>query len=30
MLKQEGKEYVLKLKRGSQALQVKLKMRRLI
>ncbi len=30
MLKQEGKEYVLKLKRGSQALQVKLKTRRLI
>ena len=30
MLKQEGKEYVLKLKRGSQELQVKLKMRRLI
>ncbi|MDX6529245.1 MAG: hypothetical protein QOH41_1535 [Blastocatellia bacterium] len=30
MLKQEGKVYVLKLKRGSQALQVKLKMRRLI
>ncbi len=30
MLKQEGKEYVLKLKRGSQTLQVKLKMRRLI
>jgi hypothetical protein len=30
MLKQEGKEYVLKLKRGSQTLQLKLKMRRLI
>jgi len=30
MLKQEGKEYVLKLKRGSQTLQVRLKMRRLI
>ena len=30
MLKQERKEYVLKLKRGSQALQVKLKTRRLI
>jgi hypothetical protein len=30
MLKHEGKEYVLKLKRGSQALQVKLKTRRLI
>jgi hypothetical protein len=30
MLKQEGKEYVLKLKRGSQTLEVKLKMRRLI
>lgn len=30
MLKQEGKDYVLKLKRGSQALQVKLKTRRLI
>jgi hypothetical protein len=30
MLKQEGKEYVLRLKRGSQALQVKLKTRRLI
>jgi len=30
MLKREGKEYVLTLKRGSQALQVKLKTRRLI
>jgi len=30
MFKQEGKEYVLKLKRESQTLQVKLKMRRLI
>ncbi|MDX6501543.1 MAG: hypothetical protein QOG23_4803 [Blastocatellia bacterium] len=30
MLKQEGKEFVLKLKRGSQVLQVKLKTRRLI
>ncbi|MDX6405517.1 MAG: hypothetical protein QOH70_2972 [Blastocatellia bacterium] len=30
MLKQEGEGYVLKLKRGSQTLQVKLKMRRLI
>jgi C-terminal processing protease CtpA/Prc len=30
MLKQDGKEYVLKLKRGSQTLEVKLKMRRLI
>jgi hypothetical protein len=30
MLKQEGKEYVLKLKRGSQMLQAKLKTRRLI
>lgn len=30
MFKQEGKEYVLKLKRGSQTLQVRLKMRRLI
>ena len=30
MFKQEGKEYVLKLKRGPQVLQVKLKMRRLI
>ncbi|SRR6266403_166998 len=30
MLKQEGKEYFLKLKRGSQTLQVRLKMRRLI
>jgi C-terminal processing protease CtpA/Prc len=30
MLKQEGKEYVLTLKRGPQTLRVKLKMRRLI
>jgi C-terminal processing protease CtpA/Prc len=30
MLKQKGKEYVLKLKRGPQTLRVKLKMRRLI
>jgi hypothetical protein len=30
MLKQEGKEYLLKLKRGSQTLEVKLKTRRLI
>ena len=30
MLKREGKEYSLKLKRGSQTLQVRLKMRRLI
>lgn len=30
LFKQVGKEYVLQLKRGSQALQVKLKMRRLI
>ncbi len=30
MLKQEGKEYVLSLKRGTQTLQVKLKLRRLI
>jgi hypothetical protein len=30
MLKQEGKEYLLKLKRGSQTQQVKLKTRRLI
>ena len=30
MLKREGKEYFLKLKRGSQTLQVRLKMRRLI
>ena len=30
MLKQEGKEYVLKLKRGSRALEVRLKTRRLI
>ncbi len=30
MLKREGKEYALKLKRGSQMLQAKLKLRRLI
>lgn len=30
MLKQEGKQYVLKVKRGSQTLQAKLKTRRLI
>jgi hypothetical protein len=30
MLKQEGKEYLLMLKRGSQTIEVKLKMRRLI
>jgi hypothetical protein len=30
MLKREGKQYFLKLKRGSQTLQVKLKLRRLI
>ena len=30
MLKQEGKEYVLRLKRGAQTLELRLKTRRLI